>query len=382
MNIRTLLAIMTIGVVSTAFSSGVVKNVTARQIQPWRGLVEIQYELTEDVIAPTGKALSTTIICEDLQNGTNYLAFSINANPTYERGVHKLVWNAGRDKVVIRSRDVVFRVSISTAQYCVIDLAEGVDATYYPVRYLDSVPAGGWTEEYKTTRLVLKYIEPGKFTMGSKTTEDNVPHEVTLTEPFFMGVFEVTQKQYELVTGDVLVPSNEECRGGCHPVEVSWNLIRGNSDVHDWPKVKTVDDKSFVGKLRLRTGIDFDLPTEAKWEYACRAGTSTTFSFTYFSSEYMWFRGRSGSHEVGLLRPNPWGLYDVHGNAYEWCLDWYYWLEETKSVVNPLGPEDGSNRVRRGGAWYADTEFCESAARDCSSPTLSYGFRLCGPVSQ
>jgi hypothetical protein len=114
--------------------------------------------------------------------------------------------------------------------------------------YLDDVPVGGWTDEHKTTKLVLRLIEPGSFKMGGSC-------DVTLTKPYYMGVFEVTQRQYELVTGNK--PSKRS--GNTLPVEqVSWNMIRGDSATHNWPTVKTVDSNSFVGRLQARTGLNLD----------------------------------------------------------------------------------------------------------------------------
>ena len=152
--------------------------------------------------------------------------------------------------------------------YCVVDLSAEPNADKYPVSYLDAEPKGGWTDEYKTTKLVLRRIEPGMFKMGDK-------YEVTLTKPYYMGVFEVTQKQYELVTGDK--PS--AFKGDMRPVEnVSWNDARGDSTIHDWPTVKTVAEDSFMGSIRTRTGLSFDLPTEAQREYACRAWTTSKYN--------------------------------------------------------------------------------------------------------
>jgi hypothetical protein len=132
-----------------------------------------------------------------------------------------------------------------TYVYCVIDLSAGPNATSYAVSFLDAVPAGGWTDEYKTTKLVLRRIEPGSFKM-------NGLYDVTISRSFYMGVFEVTQKQYELVTGN----NPSYYKGDARSVEcVSWDTLRGNSDTHNWPNIKTVDANSFVGEGLLRSAL-------------------------------------------------------------------------------------------------------------------------------
>ena len=263
--------------------------------------------------------------------------------------------------------------------YCVIDLSAVANASSYPVTYLDAPPSGGWTDEYKTTKLVLKRIEAGSFIMGSDQTDES--HRVTLTKPFYCGVFEVTQKQWELVTGGN--PSNFS--GDKRSVEqVSYNAIRGSSTGAQWPASNAVDSSSFLGKLRARTGLDFDLPTEAQWEYACRAGTTTTYSYGDSASGiYMWYCDNSSdqTHEVGTKSPNPWGLYDMHGNVWEWCLDWYGTLSYG---TDPQGSSSGSNRVLRGGSWNNIASNCTSSNRFNYYPSYEldyYGFRLVRALS-
>ena len=234
----------------------------------------------------------------------------------------------------------------ANALYCVIDLSAGPNASKYPVSYLAAEPKGGWTDEYKTTKLVLRRIEPGKFMMTSKKLS------VTLSKPYYMGIFEMTQKQYELVTGK----NPSKYKGEMRPVAtVHWNEIRGDSSVHDWPTVKTVDQDSFVGRLRARTDLSFDLPTEAQWEYACRAGTTSDYNngsnyskksndnrrnLGRFFDNCSAGRGGYAQHTtVGSYLPNAWGLYDMHGNVGEWCLDWWtggIFLQD--GVVDPVGP--------------------------------------------
>ncbi|MBP5320095.1 MAG: SUMF1/EgtB/PvdO family nonheme iron enzyme [Kiritimatiellae bacterium] len=273
----------------------------------------------------------------------------------------------------------------TSALYCVIDLSAGPNAERYPVSYLAKPPEGGFnTDEYKTTKLVLRRIEAGSFIMGDNQTDEaqrmTPSHRVTLTKPFHIGIFEVTQSQYALVTGN----DPSQFKGDMRPVEhVSYGMIRGNGEGTKWPGSPAVDTYSFMGKLRAKAGLAFDLPTEAQWEYACRAGTTSAFNNGGDTEEDLKKLGRFKGNEqgrgttvVGSYEPNAWGLYDMHGNVWEHCLDWYgdYPLGNAK---DPVGPSGGDERVHRGGAWdqpYA--RGCRSATR--SKAGSSHGWRTLG----
>jgi len=207
-------------------------------------------------------------------------------------------------------------------------------------------------------------ISTGTFTMG----EGKTAHKVTLTKAFELGQHEVTQEQYEKVTGKN--PSKFE--GPQNPVEqVSWN-----------------DAVEFCRKLselpaEKKAGYVYRLPTEAEWDYACRAGTTTAYSFGDSESElgdYAWYNKNSGdtTHPVGGKKPNPWGLYDMHGNVWEWCQD-RHGSYPSGSVTDPTGAVSGSNRVLRGGCWGFNSGYCRSAHRDWFTPGLrnnDLGFRV------
>jgi formylglycine-generating enzyme required for sulfatase activity len=257
--------------------------------------------------------------------------------------------------------------------YLVVDLSGGPEEASWPVTYLRGEPEGGWTDEYKTTKLVLRRIEPGTFMMGGE-------YQTTLTKPYYMGVFEVTQKQYELVTGR----NPAWFKGDKRPVEnVHWNTIRGNTN---WPASSAVAEDSFMGRLRARTGLAFDLPTEAQWEYACRAGTTTAYSHgDSADGDYMWYSENAyWTNEVGTKHPNGWDLYDMHGNALEWCLDWFGSL--VGGATDPRGADSGTNRVLRGGSWIWDASFCTSFWRGVINPSYGDisdgGFRLVRNLSE
>ena len=302
---------------------------------------------------------------------------------------------------------------VSLKRYCVIDLSAGPNASRYPVSYRDSPPTGGFnTDEFKTTKLVLRLIYPGTFTMGSPEGEkgrwgDETRHKVTLTKPFYIGLFEVTQRQWELVMGTRPSFFSNASYYAKRPVEcVSYNDIRGSSKGSRWPASRAVDASSFMGRLRARAplgdGMVWDLPTEAQWEYACRAGTTTALNSgknlaNMDSDSYMgevgryWYNGGSvyssscttahGTAEVGSYRPNAWGLYDMHGNVWEYCLDWYRYDLGSSAVTDPKGASSGSHRLKRGGCWYDIAEGCRSAYRVSCYPSKRnyyYGFRPAG----
>ncbi len=283
---------------------------------------------------------------------------------------------------------------VDETRFLVVDLSGGTNATSYPVSYLSDVPAGGWTEEYKTTKLVLRNVPEGSFWMGSPEDElgrqDNETlHRVTLSRGFYAGVFEVTQKQWELVMGTNVAQN----LGGTHPIEtVSYDMIRGDDAGTNFPASSAVDASSFLGVLRAKTGLDgFDLPTEAQWEYACRAGTESSLnsgknleSAEGYSANlaelgrYVDNRGNDHHAAVGSYLPNRWGLFDMHGNVYEWCLDWYAELDGGPAV-NPAGAGSGTHRSRRGGGWKFAANRCRSAFRIQDGASTKYsdvGFRL------
>lgn len=208
----------------------------------------------------------------------------------------------------------------------------------------------------------LVFIPAGEFQMGSENgdSEQKPVHRVQITEPFWMGKYEVTQAQWEAVMGRN--PSNFRGCSQCPIDQVSWN-----------------DCQDFIRKLNAKgDGNTYRLPTEAEWEYACRAGTTGDFAG---SLETMgWYGENSGNkpHPVGKKQANAWGLYDMHGNVCEWCQDWFE-KYPSNIVTNPTGPSTGSGRIRRGGGWGNTAEYCRSATRLSDSPGArgsNLGFRL------
>ena len=268
-------------------------------------------------------------------------------------------WHLKRDlqyRTRTRLRSFTPRQSV---EHIVVNLTDGTVAEF---------PAS-WdfagSDTFKTTHLVLKRIPAGAFMMGNDAGDhekhESPVHEVILTNDFYIGVFQVTQRQWFELMGfwPSFFNSNPERR----PVEqVSW-----------------YDAQEFLVRLSQEAGLPFMLPTEAQWEYACKAERATNF---LESADDMWSTQDAAyeTHDVGLKKPNPWNLYDMHGNVWEWCSDWYgahYYSESPTD--NPVGPETGELRVLRGGSWCNYPKQCGVAYRGSHKPFCQgsfFGFRV------
>ena len=270
----------------------------------------------------------------------------------------------------------------------------------FTLAFFCCLPLGGvaWTEEVaepssdtkkagermtlmiKDVEYAFRWCPTGTFMMGSPEDElgrwddDEKQYEVTLTQGFWMLETEVTQEMWQSVMGEN--PSRFK-DGKRHPVEmVSWD-----------------DCQEYIEKLNalevMPTGYRFSLPTKVQWEYACRAGTATALNNGKdLTSERQacpnldevgWYGKNSDmkTHEVGLKKPNAWGLYDMHGNVREWCLDWY--VSSDGSETDSMEPSTDSGYVLCGGGWDSEARFCRSAFQNFSDPDFRYiidGLRL------
>ena len=406
-----------------------IDKVTVRQRWPWSRLVDIDYVLA---CAPSEKV----DVAVNLFNGTDPTALAIPATSLsgdlngVSYGARRIVWdpmatsytNSGTQLTELRASLVPTRSPV----YMIVDLTNSAGAVAQ-IEYIypgDSrlVTEGRYTNvwfdatnhsEYATSKLVLRRIHACSFKIGFDVPATT---SVTLTRDFYVGIFELTQAQWKNVTGSY-PGSVFTIKRDTRPTEnVSYRNIRGSttdSPSINWPLTgHAVTESSFIGKLRAKTGIDsFDLPTEAQWNLANRAGTTTLFfdgnssanvsgqnkytnEWLNVLGRYAWNGGKywtgstwanaassvfgptNGTAKAGSYLPNSWGVYDTLGNVWDFCLDWDSGLP---NGTDPAGNTNGTQRAACGGRFIADADLCVSSTRSGisdNSPNLVTGFRV------
>lgn len=369
-----------------------VVNLVATPRMPWNGLVDITYSLECDT-PDDAMAVSFQGHNRDWDESipmTSLTGDGAAGELLQAGGPYHIVWDSAADWPGGHSSEFTVTATAEAKEnwprYLVVDLNTGAITT-------SSTGPDLSDDTCRTTELWLRRIQKGTFTMGSPDTEvgrfsSETQHQVTLTEDFYIGVFPITQKQFFLVYGSN--PSNYQ--GDTRPVEkINYGILRGESKGAGWPSSNEVDEDSFLGKLRAKTGRGFDLPTEAQWEYACRAGTTTALNTgknltwpsqdsamdeagRYLSNQKDGRGGYSEHTKVGSYLPNAWGLYDMHGNVRECCLDWYQKDLGNSAVTDPKGPATGTERSDRGGSFFFYAQHCRSATRNKLSPLGSSPF--------
>ena len=417
------------GAAGAAFAVPTVSNVSMQRQAGTRNW-EIRYDLADE---------PAIITLEILTNGVPLPAASVvwitgDASKLIEPGEGRtIVWNAGADwpehEVAAAVPRITAWVTNAPPLYCAVDLMPcrftDVTAPVYYYASAEAVPGGVTNILYKTSMLLMRRIDPTPaegFLMFSQINEVGMYYadrqrQTWLTRPYYIGVYETTQLQWNLVMGsiaDLGWPSHftNQVYRLARPVEcVSYRHIREkNNNTNDpdvkWPQNSHVSAGSFMGRLRSRTNrTGFDLPTETQWEYACRAGTVGALNDgtmnvksegsdpnlnrlgrTYYNSGGSSSSPRhcdptNGTAIVGSYPPNAWGLYDMHGNVSEWCLDY---SAATANLMgeceDPKGVTTGSSRIMRGGGWSfsAPTSF-RSAYRSGVNPYMNdvyTGFRV------
>ena len=313
--------------------------------------------------------------------------------------------------------------------WMVVDLLTTNCVRYYATE--ESIPLGVSNRLYKTEKLVMRKVPAAgiEWRMGIEDWQPASLHFVTFTEDYYLGIYEMTQEQYRNAykSSKVSMPGNSTipdfsvpsvfknlADSAIRPVErVSYADLRGdpNSTVYDWPHhlpLHDVDPDSFLGKFRDFTGVEFDLPTEAQWEYACRAGEqgrAVYWEGVSWGNAGWWLTNSASeaypkgeTHPVGTIMRNKWGFCDVHGNVDEWCLDYWVQYMPDDDVVDPVGPPAATivgsttdRRVVRGGnftevndvnsALYRGSAGGRMGNRESPGGRYSvHGFRLCSPA--
>ena len=399
-------------------------DVQVQQRYPWNGLVDIDYTISCDSGAKLGvdDNLEVWMVDKSIVPAITNRAYTFKQVPLpMTAGRHRVTWDAHADGVKTRTDVAEFHVEIVhySEAYMVIDVSGGPDATVYPTRFVNRPPAGenGFnTNEYKTDKIVLRRIHPGSYMAGSpedefgfnKSGASDYQHPVVLTKPFYIGVFEITQKQYLNVMGGTNPDAAEDHQGDERPIgNVTLEQIRGKG----WPSVTVPAAATFLGKLlaKCKSANDrgdftesvagLDIPTSFQWEYACRAGTLGAFNTTneydntsesgqasqmmqlgrYFGNRDTDGKGGyTGYHTaVGSYLPNAWGLYDMHGNVWERCRDLKLTDVRTCEIKDPKGALSGSVQILKGGGCSEALQFCRSGRYNGDSGTYnSYGFRI------
>ena len=432
-----ILAIFALSPAWMAFADATVSIVDIRQDWPWSVNTKIVYKLSNTEGVP--QDIKVSVFSGSTVLDVAMESFSGDRYAIAEGENHCIEWNPAKAKIghLGKAAELSFKIEAQPAKtykYLVLDLSEGSrEGAKYPTYFLDEVPQGGWSDEFKTEKLVLRRCEPGTFIIGTPVDELNhassgasteTQAEVTFTNHFYLGVFEMTVRQYELISGTNICYANSSgllVADNANPkvpaVGLKYYDLRGHGiDNKPWPKSVVPDEGSLMDLMRKRVNLPstvpagwvFDLPTEAQWEYACRAGTTTAWNNgtsqnpssanTSASDPNLallgWYRDNAGSvrHDVGLKFENAWGFYDMHGNASEYVLEGCT-NEQIPSGVEPRNVTGSRNnylaRRSRGGGYVSSYVHCRSGARteiwnmyttdvfQNTASGLAMGLRLC-----
>ena len=380
--------------------------------------VDVQTNVMGDVWASIGGEAvwnATGDVWKKVETGSH----TITWRPDHSWPDHKIADGGARAVVTAWALD-------NTPDYMAVDISAAAQPdtqTYYPAA--DFVPGGVTNSLYKTTTLLMRKImaKDVTWTMGSTTLENQnrqaareATHQVKLANNYYIGVYEITQSQWGEIGSGSGAAAYFTAEKSMRPMEnVSYNEIRTSTsttanNVYNWPN--DPNPSSFLGRLKGRTGILFDLPSEAQWEFAARAGhgsgywgdgsaikNETTDSHLAALGRYLYDNpggssstdtlspSEGGTAIVGSYAPNSWGLYDMNGNVWEWCLDWFQAniatttdtsgeLYAGRVNVNPASPAnclsgdspENNARVKRGGAWNETAQTCRPAFRQTVMP--------------
>ena len=397
-NIKNMLLPFTAAFAATA-GAATIDHVCVRQMWPWNEKVRIDYTLS----GTAGEVADVAVTVRDAAgNKLTPLVSSFSGDLNeVALGEHVIWWNPAASGLELGNTQLTFTLAAEAdpQRYCVIDISQ---ENAYSVSYLTAKPAGGWTDEYMTTKIVLKHIKPGVFMMGAPETEKgyvgtttgNVVaekrHKVTLTNDFYIGVFPVTQKQLHVVNPESGANNCTWVKDTMAMMGSSFDMFMGGSTDAAWLKAPVPCEGSWLYTLNARitsgalpAGFHLSLPTEAQWEYACRAGTDSAYNDGSDCScaadedvrdyaldklgAYNKYNGSSSlnsngySVRVNALKPNNWGLYAFHGFTREWVLDGYGNLPAT-DATEPFVKTTTWPAVR-GGSYSQRASQCRCSSR-------------------
>lgn len=432
-----MISLLAAAVLAGTASAASIGKVVVNQMWPWSTKVAIDYELT----CNPGETWDVSLTVKDADgNDVTGVSNAISGDTdNVSGGARRLVWDPGRGLATGSAPVLSYTLSLSAPlgkKYMIVDLSNGRDENgMFSVSYLDEPPSGGFnTDEYKTTKMVFRRCRAGSFMMGSPEAEagrnqyyngssenslDGLErrHKVTITKDFYLGLFEVTGGQAYFLWDEA--NSQSDITYALRRV-IPWKYRQPSANTYndvDWAASTDVEAESFIGRFRSKIpagdrirGYVFDLPTEAQWEYACRAGTTNVWNndgsaspvaaydssgnnvgnladsvldllgiYRYNSSNG--YKPRSSAGKPGSCLPNGWGFYDMHGNVAEICLDAYPTAgNDGSDAVDPvLGAGVTGARIARGGSWYWKASHCRSAAKNRAPVQTAYeyiGIRL------
>ncbi|MBR4170146.1 MAG: formylglycine-generating enzyme family protein [Kiritimatiellae bacterium] len=441
MNRTILIPAFIVFLTATAFSAPDISAVEVSPPDPALGTVRVTYSLSNPPAIVTAELFENGVPLPDeahtyLDGDVNRYVTNTTCSFTWDP---RHAWPEHRMNGTLSVR-VTAHTLADPPLYCVVDLSHGSEGDSFPLEFYTSsnaVPDGVTAECYKRQKLILRKIPctgAEGFLMGapdfegSRDTVREKQHRVILTRDFYMGVFEVTQEQFRRVYGEQILggkfqaihtenaPANYTSMNPVLPMDTNnFAMIRGSvADGIDWPSTGyTVKDSTFMDILRRKTGnlLLFDLPTDAQWEYAARAGNMGSYpsgdlwmytqadgeswndviergnsNYVGKISSFVNFHGCHIGHPlpVGSLRPNAWGLYDVCGNIYERVLDWVDRQNSLTNAVDPVGADtEHVYRIFRGGAYNYNLADIRIPRRSAESPdrcTGYIGFRIAATI--
>ncbi|HNX04287.1 MAG TPA: SUMF1/EgtB/PvdO family nonheme iron enzyme [Opitutales bacterium] len=357
--------------------------------------MEVQTNVSTDVWAPVGDEYARHVygaVNRKVESGPRTLTWIPDASwpiPSLAEGKARVVVNAWATN--------------APPDYMTVSLTAPSNILFYASAA--ALPLPVTNRCWKTDWLVMRRIHAAgvKWRMGSpagessRTPEAETNHYVTLSKDYYIGVYPVTQMQFWHILNwnngwhDNGVGTQVKNAPTAQPRWlITYDELRGTGTGYGWPtNGHAVVSTGYLGKLRAHSGQEFDLPTEAQWEYACRAGSGSAYFYGSDSSgdlaRYAWYASAiSAPCEVGLKEPTPWGLYDILGNVWEWCLDWYQPFDANE-VSDPAGPEDPRTyRIARGGSHISAVSQLRSAYRTVSfvstRSATDTGFRVACPA--